>query len=52
MDVWQQAILESVGSLGGEAGLQEIYAELPRHIQLTKEHLAPTKYGGRPAYQH
>jgi hypothetical protein len=52
MNVWELAILQSVNLLGGEGDLQEIYRTLPRFIQLTPVHLAPTKWGGRPAYEH
>ena len=52
MNVWELAVLRSVDLLGGEGDLQDIYRTLPRFIQLTPDHLAPTKWGGRPAYQH
>ncbi|TET43016.1 MAG: hypothetical protein E3J66_02550 [Dehalococcoidia bacterium] len=52
MNVWETAILKSINSLGGEAGLQQIYERLAAYIQLTEEDLTETKWGGRPAYQH
>jgi len=52
MNVWEIAILKSMNSLGGEAGLQQIYEILPSFIQLTEEDLRETKWGGRPSYQH
>ena len=52
MNIWEEAILKSLDSLGGEADLQEIYKRLPDFIELSKEHLKPTKWGGRPAYEY
>jgi hypothetical protein len=50
---WQRAILEVVAeSPQGQADLQRIYAGLQALLQLSPEHLRPTRYGGRPAYQH
>lgn len=51
MNDWERAILKSIKSLGGEAGLQEIYKKFLDFKQhLTEEHLRITY--GRPAYQH
>ena len=53
MNVWEIAILKSIKSLGGEAGLQQIYKELlifKEFLKITKKHLRTTY--GRSAYQH
>jgi len=39
MNVWEIAILKSIKSLGGEAGLKEIYERLPDFKQLTEKAL-------------
>ena len=51
-DVWTIAILKSINSLGGHAHYQQLFKKLPDFINLTDEHLKPTKWGGRPAYRH
>jgi hypothetical protein len=51
-NVWELAILRSIRSLGGEAGLQDIYDELRKFIELSDDDLAPQDSAlGRPAYQ-
>ena len=52
MNVWETAILKTINSLGGEAGLQQIYERLTIFIKLTEKDLRKTEWGGRPAYQH
>lgn len=52
MNNWEIAILKCINSLGSGAELQEIYRELDKFIELTSEHLKPTEWGRRPAYQH
>ncbi len=52
MNVWEMAILKSISSLSGEAGLQQIYDKLSDFIPLTEKHLRKTKWGKRRAYQH
>ena len=50
MEYWEMSIYQSIESLGGESDLQEIYVEIPNHIDLTERHLRITKWGERPAY--
>jgi len=53
MNVWEIAILKSIKSLGGEAGLKEIYERLPDFKQLTEKALRVIpKYGKRPSYHN
>lgn len=52
MSEWEDAILDAVASAGGEADLSHIYSTLQGTMQLTKQHLRATQWGGRPAYQH
>ena len=52
MEYWEMSIYQSIESLGGEADLQEIYGEIPNHIDLTERHIQITKWGERPAYHH
>jgi len=53
MNVWEIAILKSIKSLGGEAGLPQIYEKLPDFRPLTEKarRIIP-KYGKRPLYHH
>ena len=51
MNVWEIVILKSVRSLGGKAGLQQIYKELPDSIVLNEKNLRKSKWGEYPAYQ-
>jgi restriction endonuclease Mrr len=52
MGDWEFAILSCVNDLGTEVMLQQIYRRIGNYITLTENHLRPTVYGGRPAYQH
>ncbi|MGH7410329.1 MAG: hypothetical protein ACREJ6_04615 [Candidatus Methylomirabilis sp.] len=52
MNTWEIEILNSVNQLGGEADLRQIYGRLEKNIRLGRDHLRPTRWGGRPAYQH
>ncbi len=52
MEYWEMSIYQSIGSLGGEADLQDIYKEISNHIDLNERHLRITKWGERPAYHH
>ncbi len=52
MEYWEMAICQSIESLGGEACLQEIYNEIPKHKELSERALRITKWGERPAYHH
>ena len=52
MEHWEMTIYQSIESLGGEADLQEIYGEIPNHIDLTERPVQITKWGERPAYHH
>ena len=49
---WETAILRAVKKHGGTASLQDIYSTRPQLMPLTKSHVRPTKWGGRPAFQH
>jgi len=52
MNTWEMAILKSIQSLGGKAGLQQIYKRIPYFNPLTEKHRRETRWGRRPAYQH
>jgi restriction endonuclease Mrr len=52
MNEWEISILRCIEAMNGEAILQEIYSKISEFIELTSEHLRPTIYGERPAYQH
>ena len=50
MQTWRVAILETIESLGGQASLQEIYAQIPNFKPLTEKDL--TEWGHQPMYHH
>ena len=52
MNGWEEAILKSVDAAGGRACNQEIYDKVGEFINLSLQHLRPTQWGGRPAYEH
>lgn len=53
MNSWEIAILMTIKSLGGEAGLQQIYRRLPDFKPLDEKALRINpKYGKRPLYHH
>lgn len=52
MNRWEVAILRSVKLRAGETDLQAIYQTVGRFVPLSSEHVAPTRWGGRPAYHH
>lgn len=52
MNVWEVAILRSVNLQSGATDLQDIYRTVGRFVPLSSGHLAPTRWGGRPAYHH
>jgi hypothetical protein len=52
VNLWEEAILRSVDAAGGSASNREIYGRVGKFISLSSEHLRPTQWGGRPAYEH
>lgn len=50
MQSWRLAILKTIESLGGQASLQEIYAQIPNFKPLTEKDL--TEWGHQPMYHH
>ena len=52
MNRWHLAILRAFAETRDGASLQDVYRRLPSLIELTRDHLRPTKHGGRPAFQH
>jgi len=52
MSDWERAIRAAFRRAGKSADLQAIYSDLPNLLELTDEHWAETRHGGRPAYQH
>ena len=50
MQSWRLAILKTIESLGGQASLQEIYAQIPTFKPLTEKDL--TEWGHQPMYHH
>ncbi|MGO8761120.1 MAG: hypothetical protein ACLP2P_04705 [Desulfobaccales bacterium] len=54
MNVWELTILKIIMSIGGKAGLQQIYRSLENgtFMTLTEDHLRETQWQRRPAYQH
>jgi len=53
LNFWEIAILMTIKSLGGEAGLQQIYRRLPDFKPLDEKALRINpKYGKRPLYHH
>jgi hypothetical protein len=52
MNTWELAVLQAVAQLGGQATLAGIYSHLEHLLPLTAHHLRPTRWSGRPAYQH
>ena len=54
MNVWELTILRIIESLGGTAGLQQVFRSLESgsFMALTEDHLRETKWQQRPAYQH
>ena len=50
MQSWRLAILQTIESLGGQASLQEIYAQIPNFKPLTEKDL--TEWGHQPMYHH
>jgi len=53
LNFWEIAILMTIKSLGGEAGLQQIYRRLPDFKPLDEKALRINpKYGKRSVYRH
>jgi len=52
MNVWEINILRCIKELNGDAKLSQIYKNIDRFIDLTKDHLRETVWGGRTAFQH
>ena len=52
MNVWELAILRAVSELGDNVQLKHIYHRLEKSMSLDSDHLCPTAWSGRPAYQH
>ena len=50
MQSWRLAILQTIESLGSQASLQEIYAQIPNFKPLTEKDL--TEWGHQPMYHH
>lgn len=49
---WTTATLRTIQALGGRATLQQVYERIDGFKDLNESHLIPTKWGGRPAFQH
>jgi hypothetical protein len=52
VNAWEVVLLSAFRALGGSAELRDIYLYLERHALMRPHHTRPTKWGGRPAYQH
>jgi hypothetical protein len=52
VNIWENSILKSIASLGGEATLPQIYDSIQKFKEMTENDLKKTKWGGRPAFQH
>ncbi len=52
MRIWEDATLKSYLENGGRTSNREVYERIGQFVHLGASHLAPTAYGGRPAYEH
>ncbi len=52
VDTWNEAIEKSIESLRGRAKLDQVYARLPRFIELSEDDRREAEWGGRLMYQH